>query len=45
MTKMLEVEENTHLKAKAQAKQRGMTIKGYMEYLVNKDKKEIQKGK
>jgi len=44
MTKMLEVEELTHLKVKTQAKKRGMTMKGYVEYLVNQDKKNINKG-
>ncbi len=42
---MLEVEELTHLKVKTQAKKRGMTIKGYVEFLVNEDKKLISKGK
>ncbi len=37
MTKMLEVEEATHKKVKAQALHRDMTIKEYVDFLVNRD--------
>jgi len=34
-----------HLQAKAQAKERGMTLKGYIAYIVREDKRQIMKGK
>ena len=37
MTKMLEVEDVTHKKVKSQALYRDMTIKEYVEFLVNRD--------
>jgi len=43
--KMLEVEDNTHLQTKAQAKERGMTIRGYIAYIVKKDKQLLMRGK
>ena len=41
--KMVEVYSNTHLKVKAQAAMRGMTIRDYVDYLANLDKKIIMK--
>lgn len=32
------VDNETHIKAKEKAKTKGMTLKGYIKYLVNKDK-------
>lgn len=43
--KHIEVDANTHLMAKAQSAMRGMTMKDYILSLVEKDKKEIMKGK
>lgn len=43
--KHIEVEANTHLKVKAQSAMRGMTMKEYVDYLVDLDKKIIMKGK
>lgn len=38
MEKMIKVDLQTHEMAKAKAKERGMTLKGYIKHLVNKDK-------
>jgi hypothetical protein len=35
---MIKVETQTHKDAKKQAKDKGMTLQGYIKYLVNKDK-------
>ena len=36
--KHIPVDESTHVQAKAQAKKSGRTLKGYIKYLLNKDK-------
>ena len=43
--KHLEVEPNTHMKIKVQASMRNMTIKQYVDFLADQDKKAIMKGK
>jgi len=43
--KMIEVSANTHLKIKAQSAMRGMTMREYVDYLADLDKKLIMKGK
>ncbi len=40
--KMIKVEEETHKRAKAEADKKGMTLQGYIRYLVNKDTKETK---
>ena len=35
--KIIQADEETHAKAKDKAHKRGMTIKGYIKYLVEKD--------
>jgi len=42
--KMIEVSENTHFKVKAQAYARGMTMREYIEWLADQDKKKLIKG-
>jgi len=42
--KHLEVNENTHMKIKVQASMRSMTIKEYVDFLADQDKKVIMKG-
>lgn len=37
--KMIRVERRTHTKAKEAAERRGMTLQGYIRYLVDKDTK------
>ncbi len=41
--KHLIVDENTHRKAKAQAAMRGLSIRKYLEKLLDQDKKAINK--
>ena len=36
--KMIQVEEEVHELAKKKAKEKGMTLKGYIKMLINKDK-------
>jgi len=40
--KMVEVSAGTHFKIKAQAYARGMTMREYIEWLADKDKKELK---
>lgn len=40
--KMIKVKPETHALAKKQAEERGMTLQGYIMYLVNKDTKETK---
>jgi len=42
--KMIEVSGSTHLKIKAQSAMRGMTMREYIEWLADNDKKIIMKG-
>ncbi len=42
---LIEVSELTRMKIKEQAKLRGMTMKGYVNYIADQDKKLIMKGK
>ncbi len=35
--KMIKVYPETHVKAKEEAEKKGMTLQGYIRYLVNKD--------
>jgi len=42
--KHIEVVPNVHLMVKAQSAMRGMSMKAYIEWLVNEDKKTIMKG-
>ncbi len=44
-TVVIRIEELTRMKLKVQAIKRGMTMLGYVKYLVNEDKKLINKGK
>ena len=43
--KMLEIWANTHMMLKAQSAMRDMTMREYIEFLVEQDKREIMKGK
>jgi len=43
--KMLETHASTHLKIKAQSAMREMTMRDYIEWLADQDKKAIMKGK
>ena len=38
MEKMIKVDEDVHQSCKEKAKTRGMTLKGYIKFLVEKDK-------
>ncbi len=40
--KMIKVEKDTHDKAKKQAYERGMTLQGYIKFLINKQEKETK---
>ena len=42
---MLEIWSNTHIKIKVQSAMRGMSMREYIDFLANQDKKEIMKGK
>ena len=42
---LIEVSELARMKLKEQAKLRGMTMKGYVNWLADQDKKQIMKGK
>jgi len=42
---LIKVSRLTHMKVKEQAKQRGMTIMGYVNWLADQDKKKLMKGK
>ncbi len=42
---LIEVSELTRMKLREQSKVRGMTIKGYVMWLADQDKKQIMKGK
>ncbi len=44
-TVVIRVEELTRMKLKVQAVKRGMTMLGYVKYLANEDRKQINKGK
>lgn len=39
MSKMIKVDDEVHEKAKKKAEDNGMTLKGYIKYLVGKDSK------
>ena len=36
--KMIQVEDDVHIKAKKKAKEKGMTLQGYIKMLIEKDK-------
>ncbi len=42
---MLEIWANTHMKIKVQSAMRGMSMREYIDFLVNNDKNTIMKGK
>lgn len=43
MSKMIKVEDDVHEEAKQKAKQKGMTLQGYIKMLVQGDKKWVRK--
>jgi len=43
-TVVIRVDELTRMKIKEQASKRGMTMIGYVRFLVNNDKKQMMKG-
>ena len=42
---MLEIWSSTHMKIKVQSAMRGMSMREYIDFIANKDKEKLQKGK